>query len=187
MQGRDCDRGDHESEAGEPEYVLQRLESDSPDDQPEQCSDDRYPQEIVDVGCKLNAQRDAPDLGSDRREGDEERGNEVPRGDLWAEPLPNEIEDRATAHRRDTAGHLREDHDSYQRQCRGPRQRHVEACTDRGGGDEFADVNETANRGQDAQRDFDEPLHWCAVSKRCRRFPILAKGDSKVPMASRRP
>ena len=66
-------------------------------------------------------------------------------------------------HRRDASGHLRVDDDAAGPEQHRPRERHPEARAGRGVRDDVADVDEAADRGEDAEHDADELLHASPV------------------------
>src|SRR5438045_3073023 len=73
----------------------------------------------------------------------------------------------------------RSGHDADPAERDGPRQRHAEARAGHGGGDDVPDVEEAADRGQDAERDAEKLLHPpCALTKRLSSRADLASFGS---------
>ena len=75
------------------------------------------------------------------------------------EPLADDLERRPAAHRGDPAGHLREHADADDADHHDPGQRQPEPGADHGVGDEVADVEEPADRGEDAEGDGEDLAH----------------------------
>src|SRR5215216_1180629 len=88
-------------------------------------------------------------------------------------------------HSRDPSGHLCIDDnpDNAERDC--PRQRHPEACTRHGCGDDVSDIEKAADCGQDPQGDTEKLLHFCASTKRFSSRDDLASGRACRATSSR--
>ena len=80
-----------------------------------------------------------------------------------ADPLPDEVEDRPPRDRRDASAHLRVDDDPDDTDHDHPEQLEAEGRARLRVEDEIADVDETADRREDAERDL-EDLHFASLS-----------------------
>ena len=167
--GLQQEQGDHEDDEGEPEQardVLHRAELRAPDHDPDREQRDGDPQPGPDAGGELQGERDAADLGREREQVDEERRAEVREPDARAESLADDLEGRATADRRDPSRHVGIDADAGDADDDDPREPQSEPRADDGVRDEIADVDETADGGQDAEGDREDALHPSSSSSR---------------------
>jgi hypothetical protein len=101
-----ANRGHDEQQAGDAEDLLHHREPHLPDDDPDGERRHGNPEQIVHAGDELDHQSEARDLGRDRHEVDEKRGDEIRERDPGAEPLPDDVEYRPARHRCDPARHL---------------------------------------------------------------------------------
>ena len=96
------------------------------------------------------------------------------------EPLADEVEGGPAADRGDPAGHLGEHADADDADDDDPGQRHPEPGADHGVGDEVADVDEPADRGEDAEHDSEEPLHPYRLLGRLQLGRALVQVDDRL-------
>jgi hypothetical protein len=100
------DGEDEQRETGQAEEPLHLLERHPPDDDPDEKRDERDEQQVGHARRELQRERDAGHLRGQGEQVDQRGSDEVDQRDAGPHPLANEVEDGASAHRRDAAGHV---------------------------------------------------------------------------------
>ena len=160
--GVPVERGGDEDEQRQPavsEDALDALERQDADDDEQHPHGHEHEQAERRVEQELQHDRDAAELRSDRQQVDELAGDEGDKARAEAQPLANDVEHGAAGHRGDAPARLGIDHDPDHPDDDGPQQAVAE---DRPGLDvehQVADVDETADRGDDPERDLEDDLH----------------------------
>ena len=153
---------DGEDDQAQPEQagdVLHDREFHPPDHHPHRERRDGYPHHSSDVGRQLQCQCDTADLGGQRHQVDEERCRQVRRGGAWAESFPDDLERGPTADGGHSAGHVGVEADAEHADRHDPRQRETEPRADDRVGDQITDIEETADGGEDPERDREYLAH----------------------------
>ena len=178
------DDEDEQREAAVAEDPLDPLERHQPEDEPEREDGEDEQRPVGEAREKLERDRDAADLRRERQQVDELAGDERDQTDPEAEPLADRVEDRGLGHRGDAPAHLGVGDDPAHPEHDRPEELVAEG---RAGGDvedDVADVDEAADRGQDAERDAEDVLHPASSSA---AFAWLVKTLSSNAAKSRSP
>ena len=158
------DRGDgehQEAEADIAEEPLEPLERKHPGDDDDADHAEQDQVAVRQARHELQHDRDAADLRGARQQVHDLGGDEGPESRTEADALTHEVEDRALRDRGDAAAHLGVDDDPDHADHDHPEQLKAERRAGLRVEDEVADVDEAADRRQDAERDLQELLHSC--------------------------
>ena len=165
-RGMQLDRSDRKHEQAETavaENALDPVERRGPHDNRQHEAGDHDQPAVQEPGQQLQADRHPADLRGQCHEVDHLCTDECCQPGSEAEPLSHRIEDRLAGHRCDAAAHLRVDDDSDDADHDDPEQLIAEGRAGRDVEDEVADVDETADRGEDSERNL-EDLHFASLS-----------------------
>jgi hypothetical protein len=123
---------------------------DPPHDEPDGQRRERHPQQVVNAADQLQRQSHTADLSSERHQVDHEGGTQVKHGDSRPKTFSDQLECRTAAHRRHPPRHLCENADADHTHGHGPTERKSEARAHHRVGHQVPDIDEAANRRQDA-------------------------------------
>src|SRR4051812_23300659 len=171
MQLDRCDREDEQAEASIAEDPLDPVERDRPDDERDDDDCDEDQPAVRETREEPEADRQAADLGRERHQVHDLGGDQRREAGREPHPFAYGVEHGLLRDRRDASAHLRVHDDADDADHDDPEELVSEG---RSGGDvedEVADVDEAADRREDAERDL-EDLH--AQSPSCSSRPLTS-------------